>query len=385
MQMAQTRASKFTLTLVLFALAGASACGDESSGDSNTAGTGVAAAPAISGGIGGGVVAPPAGGATTPVAGVTGGVTPGGSAAGTTATAGATAGAAGATAGSAGGQAGATTTAGSSGGAGTPAAVPTEKFSFFVASYAAMMRLSKSEAGFGGDLRYGESDGLKGADKICTEIAETSMKGAGAKGWRSFLCVTTAPDGTRVHAIDRVGAGPWYDRRGRLLAMTKTDLLTTRPTGADPAIINDFPNEDGVPNQAPDGELVDNHDILTGTDDKGQLFSTDWGFTCHDWTTTEGRAGTPRVGHSWPRMGGPWGFPTGGSGGRGGFPPPGGFGGSGGLPSGIGDLRNWMSALNEAGCAPGAMLIENGPPDPEIPTVGSGGGYGGIYCFALMP
>jgi hypothetical protein len=33
----------------------------------------------------------------------------------------------------------------------------------------------------------------------------------------------------------------------------------------------------------------------------------------------------------------------------------------------------------------GVSLVEMGPPDPNIPTVGSGGGYGGIYCFALSP
>ena len=48
-----------------------------------------------------------------------------------------------------------------------------------------------------------------------------------------------------------------------------------------------------------------------------------------------------------------------------------------------GGLRS--AALTEAGCAPGAMLVEMGPPNPEIRTVGSGGGYGGIYCFALQP
>jgi hypothetical protein len=52
---------------------------------------------------------------------------------------------------------------------------------------------------------------------------------------------------------------------------------------------------------------------------------------------------------------------------------------------GFGGADNWMSALDEAGCAPGINLIETGPPDPRNPTVGSGGGYGGIYCLALTP
>jgi len=49
------------------------------------------------------------------------------------------------------------------------------------------------------------------------------------------------------------------------------------------------------------------------------------------------------------------------------------------------DLANWISALDEAGCAPGVNLVETGPPNPSNPTVGSGGGYGGFYCFALVP
>ena len=274
-----------------------------------------------------------------------------------------------------------------------------EHFSFFVTSYAALQRLSGSQSGFGGDLRYGEADGLSGADKICREIADASLPGAGKKTWRAFLSVTKGADGAPVHAIDRIGKGPWYDRRGRLLAKTREDLLHDRPLGADPAIVDDFPNEDGVPNHAPDGTEVDNHDFLTGTGADGKLYGSDWGATCHDWTSSVGSDGRPRVGHSWPRDfsklfgdGGmpPFPFPDGGmppfpTGGMGaGFPgfPPGGFD-----PSQFGEINgvNWMSSLNEAGCAPGAMLIEMGPPNPNNPTVGSGGGYGGIYCFALTP
>jgi hypothetical protein len=262
-------------------------------------------------------------------------------------------------------------------------------FSFFVASYAAMQRLSGSQSGFGGDLRYGEEDGLRGADKICREIADGSLAGAGKKKWRAFLSVTQGPDGKPEHAIDRIGDGPWYDRRGRIVAQSKADLLHDRPVGADPAIVDDLPNEDGVPNHAPDGTVVDNHDILTGTNDQGQLFDADWGSTCHDWTSSVGTDGRPRVGHSWPRdfsafrPGSTGGFPFGDGGftfPEGGFPP--GFD-----PSEFRNINgvNWMSSLNEAGCAPGATLIEMGPPNPNNPTVGSGGGYGGIYCFALQP
>jgi len=244
-----------------------------------------------------------------------------------------------------------------------------DKFSFFVTSYAAIQRLSGNPDGFGGDLGFGQADGLSGADEICRQIAETSMPGSGSKGWRAFLSVTKGPDGKPVNAIDRVGNGPWYDRLGRLLAQNKTNLAQSRPSGADPAIINDLPNEDGVPNHAPNGAQVDNHDILTGSSATGTLFSTDWSSTCHDWTSAVGSDGRPRVGHSWPRAGG--------GGGPGG-------GGPGGGPGG-GDMNNWMSSLDEAGCAPGASLVEMGPPNPDMPTVGSGGGYGGIYCFALTP
>jgi hypothetical protein len=125
-----------------------------------------------------------------------------------------------------------------------------------------------------------------------------------------------------------------------------------RPRNADPAIVNDFPNEDGVPNHAPDpgAGQVDNHDFLTGSNNMGQLYSQT--ATCNSWTGKAGTEGKPRVGHSWPRQ-----------------------------TSGV----NWMSALNESGCSPGVNLIEQGGPKANSTTVGSGGGYGGFYCFSLTP
>src|SRR5207342_2653582 len=97
-----------------------------------------------------------------------------------------------------------------------------------------------------------------------------------------------------VNAIDRVGNGPWYDRLGRVVAMTKSDLAMTRPGNADAAIMNDLPNEDGVPNHAPDpgAGQIDNHDILTGSTATG-LYYGSTSSTCKDWTSKVGSDGKP--------------------------------------------------------------------------------------------
>jgi hypothetical protein len=49
------------------------------------------------------------------------------------------------------------------------------------------------------------------------------------------------------------------------------------------------------------------------------------------------------------------------------------------------NMVHWISSLDEAGCGAGVAIVEMGPPNESIPTVGSGGGYGGIYCFAMQP
>jgi hypothetical protein len=292
------------------------------------------------------------GSATT--GGMGGGATTGGGMGGSATTGGGMGGSAttggGGSAGSAGGGSAGTAGRGTGGGAGSnPGDAGTARFSFFVTSLAALRRLSGNMNGFGGDLRFGKSSGLDGADEICRQIAETSMAGNG-KTWRAFLSVTRGPNGTPVNAIDRVGDGPWYDRRGRLLTMNKAGLLQTRPQGADPIIINDLPNEDGVPNHNPDGTgIVDNHNFLTGSTAAGVLAGTNLADTCQDWTSSASSGGRPRCGVTWPRA----------------------------------SLVHWIYALNEGGCAPGAT-----PPgaDQGTPgTVGALGGYGGFYCFALTP
>lgn len=238
-----------------------------------------------------------------------------------------------------------------------------EPFSFFVTSLRLMQELSGNPLGFGGDLRFGETGagaGLRGADAICTAIAERSMPGSATKQWRAFLSIAADESGQPVHAIDRIGQGPWYDRLGRVLANTKAELLHDRPQAADPAIRDDLPNEDGIPNSTPDPTQPeqDNHHTITGSDTQGRLF--DDMSTCLDWTSALGdpsTEGRPRMGLTFPRMGGPV------------------------TP----ESTNWISALPETGCAPGVNLLPSPPPGPEDVDIGNGGGYGAIYCFALSP
>jgi hypothetical protein len=228
-----------------------------------------------------------------------------------------------------------------------------DKFSFFVTSMAAMFRLSKSDKGFGGDLRYGTADGLTGADKICTEIAESSMPGSGAKQWHAFLSTT------KVNAKDRIGTGPWYDRTGRLVAMNMAGLLKTRPD-ADAAIKEDLPNEFGIGNHRPNPQAPedDNHHTLTGSNGQGTLFSAT--ATCKDWTSTSMNNATTGDGVGRPKTGFSW---------------------------STGGRVEWIDGQLEGGCGAGATGIasENGGSDPGNPIVGSGGGYGGFYCFAMVP
>jgi hypothetical protein len=226
------------------------------------------------------------------------------------------------------------------------------KFSFFVTSLQGLQQLSGSTNGFGGDFRFhhtGQGAGLLGADSICQCLAEKSMPGSKVKQWRAFLSVTADASGKQVNAIDRIGQGPWYDRLGRLMGATIKDLQQTRPN-ADAAIKNDLPNEYGIPNHRPDPTqpVVDNHHFVTGSSTTGTLYSST--ATCADWTSVSASSGKPRCGFSWPRT--------------------------------IGGDFNWMSGFDAGGCVAGIQITTS---NTGGNIIGSSGGYGGFYCFALNP
>jgi|WetSurMetagenome_2_1015567.scaffolds.fasta_scaffold77892_2 hypothetical protein len=260
------------------------------------------------------------------------------------------------------------------------------KFSFFVTSMAGLQRLSGKDVGFGGDLRFGKTGqgaGLLGADSICQCLAEASMPGSKVKGWRAYLSVSKDASGKQVNAIDRVGAGPWYDRLGRMFAKDVSELKLVRPTSCDKAIKEDLPNEDGVPNHRPDPNKaqVDNHLTITGSDSLGRLYSSKYANNppCQDWTSTDTVTPShPRCGISWTRAG-MFGI------GKQAMINPGGMGNMEGMAD-MGNMNSWNSFWSLPGCMAGYDLQESTAAGAVGDRrIGAGGGYGGFYCFALQP
>jgi hypothetical protein len=346
--MHQIARSRHFLSLALLTLAAGGGCGSPDMEEPGTGGTG-GGRPAA-GGAAGSVPVAGAGGSQ----GVAGS---GGSGAG---------GAAGAGGSATGGSAGMAGRGGASGAGGRPVDAPRaadrprdgatgradggntagndQRFSFFYTSLDAMKRLSGSPNGFGGNLTFGTTSGLEGADKICQTIA--TGEGFGSKTWKAFLSVVQGPEGTPVHAIDRIGEGPWYDRNGRLIAMNKAGLLAgNRPMG-DAQAVSDLADEKG--RGRPTSQPNDTHDVITGTNRQGRVAGMNRNNTCQDWTSTTG-GGSIQLGHSWPASSG----------------------------------QSWVTVHTTRSCAAGVNLVQNGPgPGTHI---GSGGGWGGIYCFALTP
>jgi hypothetical protein len=309
-------------------------------------------------------------------------------------------------------------------------------FSFFVTSRARLFALAQafngSTKGWGGDLRYGTGDGLTGADKICTEIAEKSLPGNG-RTWKAFLSTSS------VNAISRVGSGPWYDRLNRTIAKNLTELAATRPGGiTNSTILNNLPNEDGTPHHNEEAactdvnSCADNHDVMTGSDSDGKV--------CTASSCSGGMGGAVDSAMDGSLLGamdaGLLGAMDAGLLGAmdAGFPGamdagfPGAMDGSfpgatdgamlGVIDAGLGGANitdytcqnwtlgtslsgiaprvghtwltgggsgsdDWISQLTEGGCAPGYNLAQNGSANANgTGTVGEGGGYGAFYCLA---
>ena len=77
--------------------------------------------------------------------------------------------------------------------------------------------ITSAGPGNGADL-----GGLEGADAYCLRLA--GDVGGGARIWAAYLSATPSDGGPAVNARDRIGAGPWYNAKGVMVASGVADL-----------------------------------------------------------------------------------------------------------------------------------------------------------------
>lgn len=158
--------------------------------------------------------------------------------------------------------------------AAAPAAQNDTSMSFFITS---------TGPGKGGDL-----GGLAGADRHCQALAAAA--GQGTKTWRAYLSAKPAGNQPAVNAKDRIGGGPWYNAKGVRVAQNVADLHSEQ-TGLGKA--NSLNEKGGVVNGR--GDTPNTHDMLTGSNLDGTLYTGGTDGTCNNWTSST--TGNARVGH----------------------------------------------------------------------------------------
>ena len=199
----------------------------------------------------------------------------------------------------------------------TQAAEDQEPMTFFITS-------SDNDGNFGG---------LAGADALCQRLAQAAGSPA-TTTWHAYLSTQGAD---AANARDRIGAGPWHNANGVMIASDLDDLHgdSVRDSNYVIAETGTDENGDAVPGRfRADDEPQNKHDILTGSDSTGMAYAGDGDHTCNNWTS-DGE-GSAALGH---------------------------FDRSGG-----GSNTSWNAAHGSRSCS--------------LPDFNATGGAGKIYCFA---
>jgi hypothetical protein len=156
---------------------------------------------------------------------------------------------------------------------GGAAAQDAESMSFFITS---------AGPGNGADL-----GGLEGADAHCQQLAEAA--GAGGRTWRAYLSTQADGGEAAVNARDRIGAGPWQNAQGVVIANDVDELHGTNNLTKETALSEGGDVVNGR------GDDPNRHDILTGSQPDGTAFPGGEDRTCGNWTSSGD--GAAMVGH----------------------------------------------------------------------------------------
>jgi hypothetical protein len=208
---------------------------------------------------------------------------------------------------------------GGAGGQGGRAAGPP---SFFITS-----------VGKGDGAKYG---GLAGADAHCAALAQAAnVPTPQGRQWRAYLSAAAANGQPAVNARDRIGAGPWYNVRGAVIAQNVADLHGDVQRDRNQINKQTALNEKGGTVNGV-GDTPNQHDILTGSDSHGRAIAGTNDTTCKNYTSNEDTQGASVMLGHFDRTGG--------------------------------GNTSWNSAHGSRGCSQPAL-------------VGTGGA-GLLYCFA---
>lgn len=143
--------------------------------------------------------------------------------------------------------------------------------------------ITSAGPGKGADL-----GGLAGADAHCQSLAAAA--GAGGRTWRAYLSATASGSQPVVHAKDRIGAGPWANAKGVVVATSVADLHSDA---------NKLSKEHSLTEKGEvvngRGDTPNKHDILTGTTLDGTASAAAGDSTCGNWTSAG--EGSALVGH----------------------------------------------------------------------------------------
>jgi hypothetical protein len=138
-------------------------------------------------------------------------------------------------------------------------------------------------SGKGGDL-----GGIAGADAHCQQLAQAA--GAGNRTWRAYLSNFAPPGVTPINARDRIGAGPWHNAKGVMIAQNVDDLHgDNNKINKETALTEKGEVVKGR------GDTPNTHDILTGSQLDGRAFPGNINVTCNNWTSSG--FGKALVGH----------------------------------------------------------------------------------------
>ena len=174
--------------------------------------------------------------------------------------------------------------------------------------------------------------GLAGADAHCQMLAAAA--GRGGVTWHAYLS-TQGPNA--VNARDRIGAGPWYNQRGQVMAMNVAELhgdtldqaRAGNALGKATSITEKGTAVNGV------GDNPNTHDALTGSQLDGRAYTDAMDHTCNNWTGNG--MGAAQLGHI--------------------------------DRQGLGTNSSWVSVHPSQGCSQANLVTT--------------GGAGLFYCFAV--